>query len=107
MFWTGFQAKKPTGFCLRLSKIITRVLSGIIGSLGRRRVEAAVPYFEKLLKKGTSPAVTAAILEALGNLDSTEAGKLLKNYVQSPDEKIRLAAVDSMVRMAQRQIKRK
>ena len=88
-----------------LEKSSPEFLSGIIGSLGRRRVEAAVPYFEKLLKKGPSPAVTAGILEALGNLNRAEATNLLKNYIQSPDEKIRLAAVDSMVRIAQRQIK--
>lgn len=88
-----------------LDKASPEFLPGIIGSIGRRRVEAAVPYFEKLLKKGTSPVVTAGILEALGNLDSTEATKLLTNYLQSPDETIHLAAVDSMVRMGQRQIK--
>lgn len=88
-----------------LEKSSPEFLSGIIGSLGRRRVEAAVPYFEKLLKKGPSPAATAGILEALGNLNRAEATNLLKNYIQSPDEKIRLAAVDSMVRIAQRQIK--
>ncbi len=88
-----------------LDKASPEFLPGIIGSLGRRRVELAVPYFEKLLKKGMSPAVTAAILEALGNLNTAEATKLLTNYIQSPDEKIRLAAVDSMVRIAQRQIK--
>ncbi|NMC66440.1 MAG: HEAT repeat domain-containing protein [Acidobacteria bacterium] len=118
-FLTGPEASDPARYVLEripgeeadrvlleaLDKASPEFLPGIICSLGRRRVEAAVPYFEKLLKKGTSPAVTAAILEALGNLDSTEAGKLLKNYVQSPDEKIRLAAVDSMVRMGQRQIK--
>ena len=88
-----------------LDKSSPEFLPGIIGSLGRRRVKAAVPYFEKLLKKDPSPAVTAAILEALGNSDNAEATKLLKNYIQSPDEKIRLAAVDSMVRIAQREIK--
>lgn len=88
-----------------LDKSSPEFLPGIIGSLGRRRVEAAIPYFEKTLRRGTSLVLTAAILEALGNLDNAEATNLLKNYVQSPDEKIRLAAVDSMVRIAQRQIK--
>ncbi len=89
-----------------LDKSSPEFLPGIIGSLGRRRVEAAIPYFEKTLRRGTSSLVlTAAILEALGNLDNAEATNLLKNYIQSPDEKIRLAAVDSMVRIAQRQIK--
>jgi len=88
-----------------LDKSSPEFLPGIIGSLGRRRVKAAVPYFEKLLKKDPSPAVTAAILEALGNLDNAETTKPLKNYIQFPDEKIRLVAIDSMVRIAQREIK--
>ncbi|HQO75895.1 MAG TPA: HEAT repeat domain-containing protein [Candidatus Saccharicenans sp.] len=118
-FLTGPEASDPARYVLQripgeeadrvlleaLDKASPEFLPGIIGSIGRRRVEAAVPYFEKLLKKGTSPVVTAGILEALGNLDSTEATKLLTNYLQSPDETIHLAAVDSMVRMGQRQIK--
>lgn len=118
-FLTGPEASDPARYVLQripgeeadrvlleaLDKASPEFLPGIIGSIGRRRVEAAVPYFEKLLKKGTSPVVTAGILEALGNLDSTEATKLLTNYLQSPDETIHLAAVDSMVRIAQGQIK--
>jgi len=81
------------------------VLPGIISSLGQRRVQAAVPYFEKLLQKNPSPLITATILEALGNLNNPEVEKILAQYVKSGEEKIRLLAVDSLLRIAQREIK--
>ncbi|MGB9835974.1 MAG: HEAT repeat domain-containing protein [Candidatus Saccharicenans sp.] len=87
-----------------LEKTPADVMPGIISSLGHRRVAASVPYLEKLLKKHSSPTVISATLEALGNIGGSSAGKLLMSYLKSGDEKIRLLAADSLLRIASREI---
>jgi len=80
------------------------VIPGIISSLGHRRVSAAVPYLDELLRKKPSSPIAATIIEALGNIDNASADKILFDCLKSDDEKIRLLAVDSLLRTAQRQI---
>jgi HEAT repeat protein len=91
-------------FLEALNNASPAVVPGIISSLGHRRARASVPYFEKLLQTRPLPEIRTAILEALGNVDDPESEKILANYLKVDDEKIRLLAVDSLLRIAQRQI---
>lgn len=88
-----------------LEKAPAEVIPGIISSLGHRRVAVSVPHLEKLLKKHSSPTVISATLEALGNIGGISASNVLMNYLKSGDEKIRLLAADSLLRIANADIK--
>lgn len=87
-----------------LEKAPASVLPGIISSLGHRRVEAAVPHLEKLLQKRPSPQVISNVMETLGNIGGDKAVHILSGYLKASDEGIRLRAVDSLLRVANRDI---
>ncbi len=90
-----------------LGKAPSRVLPGIISSLGHRRVEAAIPEFKKILEKNKSILIVSTIIEALGNTGGAEAVKILSGYLKSGDEKLRILAADGLLRIASRDVERK
>ncbi|MDI6849723.1 MAG: hypothetical protein QME69_08010, partial [Candidatus Saccharicenans sp.] len=90
-----------------LRKAPAEVLPGIISSLGSRRVEAAVPEFEKILNKKPATVVVSNTLEALGNTGGQEAVEILAGYIKAGDENLRLKAADGLLRIASRAIDQK
>jgi len=90
-----------------LEKAPAAVLPGIISSLGHRRVEAAVPEFEKILSKKPAAGVVSSILEALGNTGGQKAVEILSGYLKAGDENLRLKAADGLLRIAFRAIDQK
>ncbi|MDI6697466.1 MAG: hypothetical protein QME85_00820 [Candidatus Saccharicenans sp.] len=90
-----------------LRKAPAEVLPGIISSLGHRRVEAAVPEFEKILSKKPATGVVSNTLEALGNTGGQEAVEILAGYIKAGDENLRLKAADGLLRIASRAIDQK
>ncbi|MCR4395939.1 MAG: HEAT repeat domain-containing protein [Candidatus Saccharicenans sp.] len=88
-----------------LDRVPAEIKPGISSSLGHRRVSAAVPQLEKLLKQNSSTVIITTALEALGNIGGSSAGKVLMNYLKSNDEKTRLLATDSLLRIANAEVK--
>lgn len=88
-----------------LDKAPAEVMPGIISSLGHRRASTAVPRLEKLLKQNSSAVIITTALDALGDIGGISASNVLMNYLKSGDEKIRLLAADSFLRIANTDIK--
>ncbi len=90
-----------------LDKAPAAVIPGIISSLGHRRVEGAVPEFEKILSKRPAAGVVSSILEALGNTGEKKAVEILLGYLKTDDENLRLKAADGLLRIASREVDQK
>ncbi len=90
-----------------LDKAPAAVIPGIISSLGHRRVEGAVPEFEKILSKKPAAGVVSSILEALGNTGGKKAVEILLGYLKTDDENLRLKAADGLLRIASREVDQK
>ncbi|MDI6844895.1 MAG: HEAT repeat domain-containing protein [Candidatus Saccharicenans sp.] len=90
-----------------LGKAPAAVLPGIISSLGHRRVEAAVPEFEKILSKKPATGIVSNIIEALGNTGGQKAVEILSGYLKASDENLRQKAADGLLRISSRAIDQK
>ncbi|MGB9765780.1 MAG: HEAT repeat domain-containing protein [Candidatus Saccharicenans sp.] len=99
---TGDEADKA--LIEALDRAPAEIKPGIISSLGHRRTSTAVPQLDKLLKQNSSTVIITTALEALGNIGGSLACNVLMNYLKSSDEKTRLLAADSLLRMANREI---
>lgn len=87
-----------------LEKAPTELLPGIISSLGQRRARTAVLPLGKLLQKNPTPPIISAALEAMGNIGGEESIAVLSKYLKASNEVLRVRAVDSLLRIASRNV---
>lgn len=87
-----------------LDRASPEIITGLISSLGHRRAVSSVPALERILNKNLSPIVTINILEALGNTGGEEAAGILIKHLNTSNENFRRVTVDSLLRIACREV---